>query len=72
MNRDLPEMCTTLHNHGGIQCITLPKWRNKDFSEHQVDLLCLSHQSVDSNPGRDTCVLEQDILLQVFPLHLGV
>ena len=31
--------------------------------EHQIQVLMPSHRSVGSNPGRDTCVLEQDTLL---------
>ena len=27
---------------------------------HQIQVLTLNHQSVGSNPGHDTCVLEQD------------
>ena len=31
----------------------------------------LSHQSLGSNPGRDTCVLEQDTLLQLLLFPQG-
>ena len=31
--------------------------------ENQIQVLVLSHQSVGSNPGCDTCVLEQDASL---------
>ena len=39
--------------------------------EHRIQVLVLSHRSVGSNPGRDTCVLEQDTLLQLLLFTQG-